>query len=277
MRVRVARASLNDSLISSSHFETEWRLFLKQLDEQLAMDGYDWEEVQPDSFRSLRLSMCRALDAPFSHEWISIWRDFSRLTGATSVTMLESMQDGSEEAWAAFLKSYESFFENLLRRWTVSYPFLNSDEIISEIHYRILNRIHEFERENWGHFRVWLKAFLRYVVLEALNSRKHSALVSQLADCTSDPSKIFDAELLRHDLPECEDEVREQVNPLHWQWYLTAKSSDMPWGEIGAPTGSSESAVRKAVQRVFSDVKQRLVAKGHDVSRMCLARRRVRL
>ena len=275
-RVRFARLSLNEGVINGCQFPAAWRGFLEQLDIHLGMDGCDWGQEQPAAFRSLRLSMCKGLDPPFSNEWIAIWRDFSRLTGATSVTMLEFMQVGDEAAWGVFVKRYEPFFKNLLRHWTTNYPFLNSDEIVGEINYRILTRIQDFERDRWGHFRAWLRAFLKYVILESLKNHKHIDLVSQLADSTSDPSKIFDAELLRHDLPDCENEVQQRVNPIHWEWYLAAKGSDMPWGDIGASSESSESAVRKAVQRVFSEVKHELFTKGHDVSQLCLARRRVR-
>lgn len=279
-KVRLARSSFDAESLDDSVDREEWIKFLILLDENIDGESSEWEYLLAPAFRRLKKSMCCSLNSSESELWLEIWKDFSSLTNATSLTMLDAMSRFDETAWCRFIGEYEPLFEKVIRRWKKKYPFLVTAEIISDLNIALLETIETFERENWGHFRAWLSKFLWHILQTAVRRQRYhtvSNLVDHLSDPSENPVKQFEIELLNYDLTICENLIRERnANSNSWSWYEAAKNTDLPWEEIGRNTGQSEEAVKKSAHRTLAKIKRELSIRGHHVNGIKFRRRATR-
>jgi RNA polymerase sigma factor (sigma-70 family) len=144
----------------------------------------------------------------------------------TSTTFVQRLGNQDPVAWELFASKYTWLMRRWMQAWNI--PTTEVEDILQDTFIRVLQNVHNFERQGTGTFRVWLKRISRNCWLQSVRKAfyrsKHNPKEFDLEACLSESTLQFiDTQI--HQLIEREtlevaiQRTRQNCNEQSWEAY----------------------------------------------------------
>lgn len=182
----------------------------------------------------------------------------------TSITLLERVQSGNQEAWHRLFNLYGPLVLHWCERWGVRGP--DADDVRQDVFRAVASGVENFKRDKPGDtFRGWLRIVTRSKLLNHLQRQQKHPEAQGGTEAHFKLQQIAEAELA-DDSPEeisalyhrALELVRLEFEVSTWQaFWRTAVDGQSP-AVIAAEMGMTNAAVRKAKSRVLNRLREEL-------------------
>jgi RNA polymerase sigma-70 factor (ECF subfamily) len=182
----------------------------------------------------------------------------------TSVTLLERVRSGNQDAWHRLFNLYGPLVLRWCERWGVTGA--DADDVRQDVFRAVAGGVENFKRDKPGDtFRGWLRIVTRSKVInhvqkqqkrpEAQGGTEAQIRLQQIAETDIPDDSAEEISALYHRALEL---VRLEFEVSTWQaFWRTAVDGQSP-AVIAAEMGISNAAVRKAKSRVLSRLREEL-------------------
>jgi RNA polymerase sigma-70 factor (ECF subfamily) len=179
----------------------------------------------------------------------------------TPVSLLERLRLRPDPAsWQRLVDLYTPLIRDWLRRQAVQPADI--DDLTQDVLGTVARELPQFHHDlRRGAFRRWLRTvtvnrlrnFWRAARLRpAVGSATVEEALAQLADSSSDLSRLWDEEHDRHVVRRLLELIEPEFEPTTWQAFRLLVLDGLPTREVAAAVGLSVNAVRIAKSRVLS-------------------------
>ena len=177
----------------------------------------------------------------------------------TSLTLMQQLRDNprNAEAWETFLQTYGPRIDSWCRRWQLQEA--DVQDVTQNILLKLARQFGRFEYNPAQSFRNWLRTVTENALkdfVEARNKKTASTAAPELvtsmeaqADLLTRLSESFDLELLA----EARRRVKESVEDLHWQVFVTMVDDGLSGAEAARQSGVSVAnafAIKSRLQKM---------------------------
>lgn len=184
----------------------------------------------------------------------------------TSLSLLESARgDANHDAW----RRLEGIYSPLLRQWLLRFEVetADADDLNQEVLLTVSRELARFEHSGRaGAFRSWLRTILVHRLRDFWRSRKYrptaaggsswAEQLEQLADDSSEASRVWNLEHDRHVMTRLLEHVRTRFESKTWEAFhrqmFDGQRADVVAAELGMPLNS----VYVARSRVLSTLRR---------------------
>jgi RNA polymerase sigma-70 factor (ECF subfamily) len=182
----------------------------------------------------------------------------------TSLTLLDRLSAGDQDAWRHMVTLYTP----LLRGWLRQAALQPADiEDLTQNALAVVLRKLPAYRHNGhrGAFRTWLRRIIDNVLRESLRGGGRRAtggaeLLAQLEDPASELNRRWDAEHDRHLLRGLLDLIRREFTEPTWQAFARTTLEGLPAAQVAADLGMSVNAVHVARSRFLARLRREAAA-----------------
>jgi RNA polymerase sigma-70 factor (ECF subfamily) len=195
-------------------------------------------------------------------------RDASANPSATSLTLIEQVQQGDAAGWRRLVQLYGPLVLWWCGRWHV--PDADREDIAQEVFQVVHARVGGFiRRRECGSFRAWLRQITRNVwlayrrrmraIAAAVGGSDAQARLAQLPaesdDGTDEPDEAAEhGVLIRQSL----ELFREAFGPQTWELFWRHAVKGQPAKDVAETLGTSVGAVLTAKSRVLGRLRREL-------------------
>jgi len=183
----------------------------------------------------------------------------------TRHSLLQSAQQGSEEAWAELHDLYRPLLYGWVRRQGGDHAA--AEEISQEVLAVVAGELPQFEHSGrTGAFRAWLRTITVFRAKAFWKSQRHKArspggseffnAVTQLADPNSDLTQEWNRQHDMHLLRQLLVQLDHQFEPATVQAFRRVVLLEQPAREVARDMGLSLSAVYTAKSRVLKTLRE---------------------
>ena len=182
----------------------------------------------------------------------------------TSVTLLERVRSGDEEAWHRLFNLYGPLVLHWCERWGVTGP--DADDVRQDVFRAVAGGLENFKRDRPGDtFRGWLRIVTRSKLINHLQRQQKHPEAQGGTDAQLKFQQIAEQEL-PEDSPEdisalyhrALELVRQEFEVSTWQAFWRAAVEGQSPAIIATEMGVTSAAVRKAKSRVLNRLREEL-------------------
>lgn len=175
-------------------------------------------------------------------------------TVETSLSLLERVRRGDEDAWAEFSVQCVSMLRHWCGKWGMQDADL--DDLIQDTLLIVLGRIGEFRRRGTGSFRSWMRTIAWHCWCDVVSRAERSArpeVVERLKESLLARQALeeeFDMLLETQMLEHAMTVVRQRVQASSWDAFRLMALEGLTGDAVAELTGLSLNAVHSARYRV---------------------------
>lgn len=184
----------------------------------------------------------------------------------TSLSLLERLRRESDpRSWARLVELYTP----LLRRWLARYQVQDTDaeDLVQEVLMVVVRELPEFEHnQRTGAFRSWLRGILVHRLRNFWRTRQYrplaigdteiKPLLDELADKSSELSRLWDRQHDEHVVERLLAWVRASFEPVTWKAFCRQMMDGAPAAEVAAELDISVDSAYAAKSRVLRLLRQ---------------------
>lgn len=188
----------------------------------------------------------------------------SRTESSTSVSLLDSVRRGDQEAWSRFAAIYVP----LVYQWARQARLQEDDarDVSQEVFLSVIKNLPGFRAEEPGQsLRAWLRTITKNAVIDLFRRKKRQNEESWVSRADLEWLDEEDEEAVREREEERKlllrrafEVVKVDFEPVTWQMFWQVTVEELPAAEVAAQRGVSAWAVYKARSRVLSRVREAL-------------------
>jgi len=187
----------------------------------------------------------------------------------TSLTLLSSIETGSDDAWARLDAIYRPFVYRWFRRRSISHEA--AEDLTQDVMLVVARELPNFEHSGRpGAFRTWLrritlfeeKAYWRKMSLrgQPVGGTDFHETLQELGDAGSELTRLWEQQHDRHVLQKLLSDISPDFDPKTMQAFRRLAIDDTPPQQVADELGMSVGAVYTAKSRVVRRL--RAVAEG---------------
>jgi RNA polymerase sigma factor (sigma-70 family) len=183
----------------------------------------------------------------------------------TSASLLERLRTAPDEAaW----RRLDDLYRPLIRHWLLRDPTLGdeAEDVVQEVMGVLVRELPDFERRRPGSFRRWLRTVTAHRLAAHYRARQNRPValgspdgegpLTQLADPTSDLSRLWDEEHDRHVLRRLMDMIAPLFEPTTLAAFRRVAFDGVRPAQAAEELGLSLNAVLLAKSRVLNKLRQ---------------------
>jgi RNA polymerase sigma-70 factor (ECF subfamily) len=177
----------------------------------------------------------------------------------TSLSLLDSLGAGDQDAWRRMLLLYTPLLHAWLRPAGLQAPEI--EDLIQNALAVVLRKLPAYRHNGHrGAFRTWLRRILDNVLRESLRrpcwGAESADLLAQLEDPASELNRHWDAEHDRHVLRGLLELVRAEFVASTWEAFRRTTLEEQPVAQVAAELGMSANAVHIARSRFLARLRR---------------------
>jgi RNA polymerase sigma-70 factor (ECF subfamily) len=183
----------------------------------------------------------------------------------TSASLLERLRTAPDEAaW----RRLDDLYRPLIRRWLLRDPTLGeeAEDVVQDVMEVLVRELPGFQRRRTGSFRRWLRTITAHRLgayyrsrqgrPRALGAPAAEGPLAQLADPTSELSRLWDEEHDRHVLRRLMELIEPQFEPITLAAFHRVAFDGVAPAQAAEELGLSLNAVLLAKSRVLGRLRQ---------------------
>ena len=191
----------------------------------------------------------------------------------TRASLLISLRQRSEDAWAEFLAIYEK----AVLRFCFSKGLQEADsyDVLQEVLAAVVEKVESWDhRPEKGKFRGWLFTVARNIAVDAIDRKAtkvvatgQTTVAKMLAQFPEPDAKemSFDIEYQREVFDWASRQVRSEIKDVTWQAFQKTAVGGQPAEQVAEQLGIPVGSVYTAKCRVVSRIRKKIAELGDDV------------